>query len=90
MGRSDVEDPHCGRISDFVSKMRAGAHNKLLQLFVEQRRPPVTGLVAFAISGDTQIKLQKVVISVSNKLGRPLKFLHGQAAFPAHTPNQTI
>ncbi len=52
---------------------------------------PAAGLVAFAISGDTQIKLQKVVVSLSNKLGRPLKLLHGPVAFSApHTKRNNL
>jgi hypothetical protein len=53
--------------------------------------PPATGLVAFAISGETQIELQKVVISLSNKLGRPLRLLHGPVAFSApHTKQNSL
>jgi hypothetical protein len=46
-------------------------------------KPPAAGLIAFAISGDMQLRLQNVAINLSNKLGRPLRALHGPVAFSA-------
>lgn len=54
-------------------------------------RPPASGLVAFAISGDTQIKLEKVVVNLSTKVGKPLKSLHGPVAFSTpHTKRNNL
>jgi hypothetical protein len=79
-------------VETHIASCRKPAYVKvLLYPAVGRPRRPATGLVAFSISGATQIKLQKVIISLSNKVGRPLKSLHGPVAFSApHTKRNSL